>query len=145
MAYWDASCVIKRYVPERDSLRFQQHVIGGATVRTSRITRLELFTTLRRKVAEGDLTPVEADSALANYDHDIAAGQVTVRRLSLRVERVFQTLTAALYQHTPMLPLRTLDAIHLATATVLAEPELVTTDKRLRDAAALHGLAPFPP
>lgn len=50
----------------------------------------------------------------------------------------------ALLAQTPPLPLRTLDAIHLASARVSGEMEIVATDKRLRDAAKLLGFSLFP-
>jgi predicted nucleic acid-binding protein len=48
------------------------------------------------------------------------------------------------YQQNPGIPLRTLDALHLASARVAAETELVTTDKRLRDAAKALSFSLFP-
>lgn len=48
------------------------------------------------------------------------------------------------YQQTPPIPLRTLDALHLATARVAGETEIVATDKRMRDAAKLLGFTLFP-
>ena len=44
----------------------------------------------------------------------------------------------------PPLFIRTLDAMHHATAIIAGETELVTTDKRLREAASLLGLTLFP-
>ena len=47
-------------------------------------------------------------------------------------------------QPTPPILLRTLDALHLASARVAGETEIVATDKRLREAAKLLGFALFP-
>jgi predicted nucleic acid-binding protein len=44
----------------------------------------------------------------------------------------------------PPLFVRTLDAIHLASAMIAGEKEFVATDKRLRDAALFLGLKVFP-
>jgi predicted nucleic acid-binding protein len=41
--------------------------------------------------------------------------------------------------------LRTLDAVHLSTAVVAGELEIVATDKRLREAALSLGIAVYPP
>jgi predicted nucleic acid-binding protein len=41
--------------------------------------------------------------------------------------------------------LRTLDAMHLAAATVAGEVELVATDRRLREAALTLGFRVYPP
>lgn len=48
------------------------------------------------------------------------------------------------YRQTPPIPLRTLDALHLASARVVGETELVATDKRVRDAAKLLGFTLLP-
>ena len=45
----------------------------------------------------------------------------------------------------PKVPLRTLDALHLATADLCHDFPLTTTDGRLRDAAVLLGFQVFPP
>ena len=47
-------------------------------------------------------------------------------------------------RHTPPLPVRTLDALHLASARTDHQTELVATDKRMRDAANQLGLSVFP-
>ena len=48
------------------------------------------------------------------------------------------------YWDTSALFIRTFDAIHLASARVAGETEIVATDKRLRDAAGLIGFTIFP-
>jgi predicted nucleic acid-binding protein len=45
----------------------------------------------------------------------------------------------------PQVPLRTLDAIHLATADLAQDFPLVTTDARMREAATVAGIPVFPP
>jgi predicted nucleic acid-binding protein len=50
----------------------------------------------------------------------------------------------ACYRNSPPLAVRTLDAIHLASARVSGEKEIVVTDKRLREAAVLLGFSVFP-
>ena len=51
---------------------------------------------------------------------------------------------AACYRQTPTLPLRTLDALHLASARVAGQTEVVATDKRMREAAKFLGFTLFP-
>jgi predicted nucleic acid-binding protein len=48
------------------------------------------------------------------------------------------------YRHAPPITIRTFDAIHLATAHVAGESELVLTDKRMRESARLLGFSRFP-
>jgi len=56
---------------------------------------------------------------------------------------IWQVLTLC-YQQNSRIPLRTLDALHLASARVAGETELVATDQRMRDAAKALGFSLFP-
>ena len=145
MAYWDTSCLLKLYVAEADSPQLQAHAAKGDVIRTSSVTRLELFTAFCRKEAAGGLAAGQAVGTLALYDADVLTGTIAVTPVSPAVTRAFELLVSQLYGRQPAIPLRTLDALHLATADVLGEAEMVTTDKRLRDAALVHGLTVFPP
>ena len=64
--------------------------------------------------------------------------------LGADVEREYGQVLNLCYQQTPPLVLRTLDALHLASARVAGETELVATDKRMRAAAKLLGFTLFP-
>ena len=56
----------------------------------------------------------------------------------------FSQIIEICYRRTPPLFIRTFDAIHLASARVAGETEIVATDKRLRDAAGQLGFTLFP-
>jgi len=144
MAYWDTSCLLKLYAPEADSIKFEAYVIGGAAFFTSEITRLELHAALQRKEAAKDLQPGGGRRALQSYDADVASGLILVRPIGPAVVANFDAIIEKCYRQTPLLPLRTLDAIHLATASDAAESEIVATDKRLREAATLLGFSLYP-
>jgi predicted nucleic acid-binding protein len=60
------------------------------------------------------------------------------------VEQQYGQVLNLCYQPTPPILLRTLDAVHVASARLAGETEVVATDKRLRDAAKLLGFALFP-
>ena len=64
--------------------------------------------------------------------------------LGADVEREYGQVLTLCYQQNPTIPLRTLDALHLASVRVAGETELVATDKRMRDAAKALGLSLFP-
>ena len=64
--------------------------------------------------------------------------------LDSHIEAEFNAVMAACYRRTPTLPIRTFDALHLASARVSGETEIVATDNRLRDAAKLLGFSLFP-
>jgi predicted nucleic acid-binding protein len=97
-----------------------------------------------RKESEGFIQSGTAESVLAQVNQDIAAGQLRIVEIDARVEAEFNGIMATCYRHTPPLPIRTLDALHLASARADNQIELVATDKRMRDAAKLLGLSLFP-
>lgn len=145
MAYWDTSCLVKLNAPEADSAVFKAHVVNGATVVTCEIARMELWATLRRKEAAGDLAASGARKALAAYDADVAARQIVVEPMDAAVAAEYETIVDQFHERTPVVPLRTLDAIHLASAKMSGESEVIATDKRLRDGALALGFSVFPP
>ena len=81
---------------------------------------------------------------LSQVTQDITSGQLRIVELGAQVEPEFNAIMAACYRHTTPLPIRTLDALHLASARADNQIELVATDKRMRDAARLLGLSLFP-
>lgn len=145
MAYWDTSSLVKLYAPEADSSVFKAHVVNGATVVTCEIARLELWATLRRKEAAGELGAGGARKALQAYDADVASGLITVEAMDAGAAVEYEAIIDRFHGQAPALPLRTLDAIHLASARVSRESEVVATDKRLREAALVLGFSVHPP
>ena len=97
-----------------------------------------------RKESDGVIPPNTAEAVLNQVDRDIAAGQIRVVEMDAPAEAEFNAIMARCYRHVPPIPVRTFDAIHLATARVAGETELVATDKRVRDAAKLLGFSLFP-
>ena len=119
--------------------------MNGATVVTCEIARLELWATLRRKEAVGDLGAGGARKALEAFDADVIAGQIAVDAMDADVAAEYEAIIDQFHGQTPALPLRTLDAIHLAAARVSGESEVIATDKRLREAALVMGFSVYPP
>ena len=146
MSYWDTACLVKLYVPEPDSPLFAGHAAALVTrPATGGFARLELWTALRRKEAEASLAPGEAKQVLGVFDQNVADSLVRHIPLHPRITAEFERVVETCLGRTPPLFIRTLDALHLASAITAGETELVTTDKRLREAALLLGLVIFPP
>jgi predicted nucleic acid-binding protein len=145
MSYWDSSALVKLYAREPDSPLFLAHLRAGVAIVTSQIGRLELWTTLCRKEATGDLGPGDAARALADFDTDSASGLLRVDALGPSVTRQFESTISRFYGARPAVPLRTLDAIHVATAITAGESQFVATDRRLRDVVIALGMSVFPP
>ena len=144
MAYWDTSALVKLYIQEPDSAVFAARIRPLFTVVSSLLARLEFRATMRRNESLGSLTRPEAIRAISKLDVDLAAGRLTLISVEPSVVNEFERVVDQCYGMSPPIPLRTLDAIHLASALTAGETELVTTDLRLRKAAISVGLTVFP-
>lgn len=145
MSYWDTSALAKLFVAEADSTRFERHAAESvAPAVTAEITILEMRRVAFRKEAAGLLQPGTAEATLADLDADVAVGSIQVVEQSATVQKEFDQVMATCYRRRPALPLRTLDALHLASVRVAGETEIVTTDMKLRKAASLLGFTLFP-
>lgn len=131
--YLDASALVKLFVPEPDSDALNAALRGARDVVVSDLALSEMASSMGRRTRDGALTPLESRRL---YREAIKLAG-TCRRAELtppihrRAERLLLTL--------PM-PLRTLDALHLACAIDAEVATVVTLDLRLREAAASQGL-----
>ena len=145
MSYWDTSTLVKLYVLEPDSAAFEGHLQTPAhSVVSARVTLWEAWATFRRKEAEGAIAPGAAQMLQAELLTDLGTGEWRLVEAGERVEAEFNRIVDLCYRRTPPLFIRTFDAIHLASAGVAGETEIVATDKRLREAARLLGFRLFP-
>jgi predicted nucleic acid-binding protein len=141
--YFDTSALAKRYVPE----------LGSGLVRTlcqteeitiSSLTVAELASGLSRRVREGALKASDRDAIYRQFLAD--TGNYVVLGLTRPVVNAAANLLLA---GTPAAPLRTLDALHLATAQSsfdrarrrgIHSGHFVTSDQHLMQAASSIGL-----
>jgi predicted nucleic acid-binding protein len=125
----DSSALVKVYLAERDSETAGRAVAGARQVAASRIAQTEVTGRLLRYDAAHDhikrFTALWSEVAVVEVDEPLClhAAQLTADR-----------------------GLRTLDALHLASALAVADDDLVvaTWDRRLWDAARAEGLAVLP-
>jgi len=145
MSYWDTSTLVKLYAQEPNSAVFENYALNALTKPvTSRIALYEARATFQRKEADRILQPGCAQQLNSQLMQDVAHGELHLVELGADVEREYGQVLRQCYQQNPPLPLRTLDALHLACARVSGEIELVATDKRMRDAAKSLGFSLFP-
>ena len=145
MSYWDTSALLKLFTTENDSPLFLAHVIRSTTpLATSELTRMEIWTALRRKESEGLLSPGDAKTSLAKFDSGASRGcwRFVIATDAVRAE--FERIVEQCHSHTPPIFIRTLDALHIASARTAGETEIVATDRRLREAALLIGFQLLP-
>ena len=134
-AYFDTSVLLKCYVTEQGthdalSLTSRHEVLSSA------IAPIEVMSALRRQVVAGGLTRRQHDRALMRFRTDRAHWTLMEvdREVLLRAESVASKA-----------PVRTLDAVHVASALVFEaetdlHPSFITGDAQQRRAAEALGL-----
>ena len=136
-AYFDTSALVKRYIDEPGRPEVLQLLRRHDCV-TSALLPIELRSALRRRVAEGTLDAVRVS--------DILKRVATDRAYWTQVEIAREVLATA-EKLVAMHPLRTLDAIHLASAQLFAARLsaaaliFVSADSRQTAAASAVGLS----
>lgn len=132
--YLDASALVKLFVPEVESELLNEALVGAEDVVVSDLALTEMASALGRRVREGRLPQAEARRL-----------QREAERLATACHRV--ELTPPIHRRAERLllasreiPLRTLDALHVATALDTDAATVVTFDPRLRAVAAAQGL-----
>lgn len=136
-AYFDTSALIKRYVDEKGRREVLQLLRRHQCV-ASAVLSVELRSALRRRVADGSLDARRVPDILKRFAADREFWALVA--VTSEVLQAAEKLVAA---H----PLRTLDAIHVASAELFAErlaaSELtfVSADARQTAVAAAVGMA----
>lgn len=143
MSYWDTSALVKLYLAEPDSARFESLAFASPVV-TGMIARHELRTVFHRREAEAAIPAGEASALCQRLTSDAASGLVRVQPDSETLEREFGKVLETCFSQTPPVFIRTNDALHLAAARVAGETEFVTADVRQRGAAQLLGFKLLP-
>lgn len=133
--YLDSCILVKLLVREADS-EFYGRLTDGQPVASSMLAYTEVWAALVAKERKQHITAELRQQAWRRFEQlyledifDLASiSDAIVRRANWIIGRVH-----------PQVPLRSLDAIHLATADQLQDWPLVTADARMRDAAVLMG------
>jgi predicted nucleic acid-binding protein len=135
--YLDTSVLVKRYVAEPDSEHVDEVVVGFTLV-SSELALGELWSALLAKERNKVLAPAAREQTWAAFLDDIDEG--VLRLIPLDGVMIREANEMMLRVH-PQVPLRTLDAIHLATYGSVVTGPLFTKDKRMLAAATLLGFA----
>lgn len=139
--YLDSCILVKLLSPEPDSVMFSQYC-AGQLLHTSELAWTEVFAALIAKERAGKIPAALRDRAADRFQSLIGRGTI----ITVPLNRVaLNKANHVLNQCHPNVPLRTLDAIHVASADLCQQFPLVTTDRRMREAANKLGLPVFPP
>ena len=145
MNYWDTSALIKLYAPEPDSPYFLELIAQAEEpLLSSDITHAEVLCTLYRKEHAGDLAVGAAESLFDRFLGDTDVGRIVLIPNGLEVTQRAHALVKQAYSQPQPLLIRSLDAIHVASALTAPATTVVATDTRLREVAKLLGLAVLP-
>lgn len=129
--YLDSSVLVKLYVPEPDSEACVERVTGAA-LGTSELAYGEIWAALLAKERANELSAAQREAAWARFLDDISERVVTLFPLNFVTVRDAAEVMEEVHPH---VPLRTLDAIHVATYRAVNAGPMFTNDKRMRAAA----------
>jgi predicted nucleic acid-binding protein len=136
--YLDSTYVAKFYVNEPDAAAVRKLIRGAANVCSSSWALLEVTSVFHRHVREGSLTVAQGRELMDVFRGHVESDLWDLIPVSDALLRRAVTLIRGL---PPNVPLRAGDAIHLATALDVGEPEIWTNDRHLLAAAAQFGIA----
>ncbi len=131
--YLDTSVVVKLYTPERDSAECER-ITQGHKIVSSELLYTELWSALLAKERAGSLTPEARQRVWEIFEMHLLDDVVELIALNGHVVREAAEMIARVH---PRVPLRTLDAIHLATFAGIDVGPLFTRDRRMIEAARL--------
>jgi predicted nucleic acid-binding protein len=134
--YLDTSVVVKLYTREPDSAACEK-LVNGHKIVSSELLYAELWSALLAKERSGALTPEQRMRVWEHFELHLIDETVELMRLDGATIREAAEIMAMVH---PRVPLRTLDAIHLATFAGLVTGPLFSRDKRMIDAARLLAL-----
>lgn len=136
--FLDSSALVKRYHPEAGSVDVEELFSrGGDRFLISRLALVELHSSFACLVRERVLTAEDLGKLTARLNDDVASGLLTVAAVT---GRRLDEASSLLQAHGVAFTIRTLDAIHLATAQALHSrgriAAFVAADKKLMAVAA---------
>ena len=134
MAYLDTSVLVAYYCPEALSEAAEKMILDDRQPAVSALTEVELVSALARKIRERELSRENANHVLTEFQSHL--NQFLFKRIPL--ERYHYSV-AFNWLAQFAVPLRTLDALHLAVAAQ-NNLELITADQRLLQSARKLGV-----
>jgi predicted nucleic acid-binding protein len=134
--YLDTSVAVKLFIPEPDSDECEL-VVGGLGFFSSDLLIGELRSACLGKERSGHLSATSRVRIWERFEEMLEAGVIDLVPLTGTIMREAAEVMIQLH---PNVPLRTLDAIHLATYLSVDAGPLFTRDRRMVDAAKLLGI-----
>lgn len=139
--YVDTCALIKLYVPESDSDKVQASVLGQVALMTSELAMVETSSVLARHVREGRLIGAGQKKIWDAFSRHIQEGYWKLAGLNADTYKLASDLIFRCPAH---IPLRTLDALHLAVCIENKAYPLCTLDLVMRKAAQYFKISVIP-
>jgi predicted nucleic acid-binding protein len=145
MFFWDTSALIKLYTRERDSDRFIE-LAASAESRAiiSQLSIHEMRCVLHRKEFARAISADTAEVAYRRFSQHVEDAVLKVIPYGRDVALEFDRVVRDCYRATPVVPIRALDGLLLASALVARTSDLVSADLRMRAAGVLLRLRILP-
>jgi predicted nucleic acid-binding protein len=139
VTYLDTSSLVALYYPEAKTARLEAHLRRRQTnLPFTWIHELEFTNSLHLKVFRGEGTSEAVADTLASLRADIEAGNLF--RASVSWPSVFEGAVRLANAYSSRFGTRSLDLLHVSTASLLNANEFVTSDRRQSEVARREGL-----
>jgi predicted nucleic acid-binding protein len=138
--YLDSAIIVKLLVREADSAWFNRK-LSGHSFETSELVLTEVCAALLAKERAGDITARERVAATENFFLMIESESIRLLPLNRTVLERARAIQLACH---PRVPLRTLDALHVATCDLHHSGTMSATDGRIRAACVQFAIALVP-
>ena len=129
--YLDTGTLAKRYLNEARSDDVDAYVCANSPLAISTLTKVEMRCLLARRRRDGCFDAAMENRLYATFRDDLRRGFLVQHAVGDSTVAGASDLVASL----PGIPLRTLDALHLAAAMALGAECLVTSDHIMAEAA----------
>jgi predicted nucleic acid-binding protein len=138
--YLDSAIIVKLLVDEPDTTAIVRALVGHS-LSSSELAVSEVLAALLGKERNKLITATQRVEAWQTFQERVRAREFVLHPIN---SVVLKKANYVLERCHPAVPLRTLDAIHTAACDLSQDFPLCTTDKRMRDAAAVLGIPVFP-
>jgi predicted nucleic acid-binding protein len=138
--YLDSAIIVKLLVREAESKWFGRQ-LSGHSFESSELALTEVCAALLFKERAGNITPRERESATANFFSMVESELILLFPLNRTVLERARAIQLACH---PRVPLRTLDALHVATCDLHHSDTMSATDGRIRAACQQFAIALVP-
>jgi len=131
--YLDSCILVKLFVREFDSDFFGK-LTDGQNLSTSILAVTEVWAALLAKERSLSITSQDRQLAWKRFQRNVDEELILLVPFSVAILKKANHILESCH---PKIPLRSLDALHLASCDHLQDWPLCTTDRRMRDAANL--------